>query len=217
MAFSPIASLGFFFRNVDKVDGGEYGRIPVAVGQFNTVFKAVKDYDKSIAKGTDAALSIFREAVNNPNALKRTGKVLGFLSEHVNGFIVASSAIQVMRAEDKEREVCIQAPMLGLMFLGEGICKRNYAKVANSATVKNAITKMSKTKVLGKVYNTIMKRNWGGKVGNIIRGITFLAFSIGFSTVGSKIGHNIADKIDSRKEQSMLKEASQNSELRMAA
>jgi len=217
MAFSPVASAGFFVRNVDKVEGGEYGRVPVAIGQLHTVFKAIKDYDKTIAQGSDAALSIFREAVNNPNALKRTGKVLGFLSEHVNGFIAASCALQVLRAEDKEREACIQAPMFGFMLWGERLCKRNYEKVANSATVKNAITKMSKTKVLGKVYDVIMKNNWGGKVGKIIKGLTFLTFSIGFSTGGSKIGHKIADRIDSRKEQSMLKEACQNNELRMAA
>lgn len=217
MAFSPVASAGFFVRNVDKVENGEYGRVPVAIGQLHTVFKSIKDYDKTIAQGSDAALSIFREAVHNPDALKRTGKVLGFLSEHVNGFIVASSVWQVLKAENKEREACIQAPMLGLMFLGEGLCKRNYAKVANSATVKNAIGKMSKTKVLGKVYDVIMKNNWGGKAGKIIKGLTFLAFSIGFSTVGSKIGHKIADKIDGGKEQSMLKESNLNNELRMAA
>ena len=215
MAFSPVASGIFAFRNVGKTERGEFGRAPVAAGQFKTIFDEIKAYDKTIAKGTESAINLIRETSGNKEALKGFDKVLGFCSENVNPLICLSSIIQVARADDQRKEAIIQAPTLGFMFFGERCCKTNWSKIAKF--FKNIAQKLSLTKLGGKIMKAIETHNMGGKVGEIVKGATFLTCSIGSSAIGNKIGHAIADKMDEHKEVSLFKENSADGSLKMAA
>ena len=203
MAFSPVASGIFAFRNVGKTERGEFGRAPVAAGQFKTIFDEIKAYDKTIAKGTESAINLIREASGNKDALKGVGKFLGFCSENVNPLICVSGLVQVARAKDQKKEGLIQGGTLGTMFLGEGLCKKHWAEIAEF--YKNIAKKLSMTKLGGKAMKAIETHNLGGKVGAVVKGGTFLACSIGSSTLGNKAVR------------SLLKDDTQDSSLRMAA
>lgn len=203
MVFSLFASGIFAFRNAGKTERGEIGRAPVAAGQFKSIFDEIKAYDKTIAKGTESAINLIRETSGNKEALKGVGKVLGFCSENVNPLICVSGLIQVARAEDQKKEAFIQGSTLGFMFTGEGLCKKYWGNI--SQFYKNMAKKMSVTKLGGKVLKSIETHNAGGKVGEIIKGVTFLTCSIGSSTIGNKIAH------------SLLKEDTADGSLRMAA
>jgi len=216
MAFSILATGFFAGRNTGRAKN-EPGRVPVALGQYKTVFDEIKAYDKTIAKGTESAINLVREASGNKEALKGIRKILGFCSENVNPLICVSSLVQVARAEDQKEEAVIQAGTLGFMFTGEALCKEYYEKVANSAPVKDSIKKLSESKAFNKAFNIIETHNLGGKIGEIVKAATFLTCSIGSSTIGNKIGHAIADKLDEKKEISLFKDDTSNGSLRMAA
>ena len=203
MAFSPVASGIFAFRNIGKTERGEYGRAPVAAGQFKSIFEEIKAYDKTIAKGTESAINLIREASGNKEALKGIGKFLGFCSENVNPLICVSSIVQVARAEDQKKEGLIQGGTIGAMFLGEGLCKKHWKQIKQFFI--NAAKKLSLTNFGSKIMKAIETHNAGGKVGAIIKGATFLTCSIGSSTLGNKAVR------------SLLKDNTTDSSLKMAA
>ena len=203
MAFSPVASGIFAFRNVGKTERGEIGRAPVAAGQFKSVFEEIKAYDKTIAKGTESAINLIREASGNKDALKGVGKFLGFCSENVNPLICVSSIIQVARAEDQKKEGLIQGGTLGTMFFGEGMCKKYWPQIEQF--YKNIAKKISLTKLGGKAMKAIETHNLGGKVGAVVKGGSFLTCSIGCSTLGNKAMR------------SLLKDDAEGNSLKMAA
>ena len=195
MAFSPVASGIFAFRNVGKNERGEIGRAPVAAGQFKTIFDEIKTYDKTIAKGTESAINLVREASGNKDALKGVGKFLGFCSENVNPLICVSSIVQVARAEDQKKEGLIQGGTLLPMFLGEGLFKKHWSQIKQFYI--NIAKKISLTELGGKAMKAIETHNMGGKVGAIVKGGSFLTCSIGCSTLGNKVMRSLLkDDVD---------------------
>lgn len=182
--FSPVASGVFAFRNIGKTENGEIGRAPVAVGQIAGVWKEIGRYDKTIAMGTKNALNILREVAGDSKTLKYAGKTIEFLSNNVNPLICASSVVKVAMSDDKDRTLKEEIGSLGFMFAGEHLISKNYDKIANSKTVTNTLDKMSKSSIFKNMFKTIAKKNWGGKIGSIIKGLSFVTVSIGSSCVG---------------------------------
>lgn len=185
--FSPVASGIFAFRNIGKTENGEIGRAPVAVGQITGVLKEIGKYDKTIALGTKNAVQILRDVAGDSSALKYAGKTVEFLSNNVNPLICASSAIKIAMSDDKEQTLKEEIGSLGCMFAGEHLISKNYDKIANSKTVTETIEKLSKSKYLKPMFESIEKHNWGGKIGAIIKGLSFVTVSIGSSCVGLEL------------------------------
>lgn len=194
--FSPVASGIFAFRNVGKAENGEIGRAPVAVGQFAGIVKEIGKYDKTIALGTKNALQILQDVAGDSKALKYAGKTVDFLSSHVNPLICVSSGIKVAMSDDKERTLKEEAGSLAFMFAGETLISKNYDKIAKSRTVTNTIDKMSKSSLFKPMFKTIAKHNWGGKIGAIIKGLSFVTVSIGSSCIGLDITKSLLKTTD---------------------
>lgn len=194
--FSPIASGIFAFRNIGKTENGEIGRAPVAVGQVAGVLKEIGKYDKTIAMGTKNAVQILQEVAGDSKALRYAGKTVEFLSNNINPLICASSVVKVAMSDDKERTFKEELGSLGFMFAGEHLISKNYEKLATSKTVQNTIEKMSKSDVLKPLFESIAKHKWGGKIGAIIKGLTFVTVSIGSSCVGLELTKSLLKTTD---------------------
>lgn len=182
--FSPVASGVFAFRNIGKTENGEIGRAPVAVGQVAGIIKEIGKYDKTIAIGTKNALNVLRDVAGDSKALKYAGKTVEFLSNNINPLICVSSVVKVAMSEDKERTLKEEIGSLGCMFAAEYAVSKNYDKIANSQAVKTTVKKISDSNIFKPLFKTIAKNNWGGKVGSIIKGLTFVTASIGASCIG---------------------------------
>jgi len=187
--FSPVASGIFAIRNVGKTENGEIGRAPVAVGQAAGIFKEIAKYDNTIAMGAKNAINAFREISGESKALGYAGKAVNFFSNNINPLICASSALKVAMAQDrdKDRVLAEEAGMLAFMFTGETLVAKNYDKVVNSKTVTNMLDKASKSTMFKSVFEAIEKNKMGGKIGAIVKGVTFLTASIGCSNIGSDL------------------------------
>lgn len=194
--FSPVASGIFAIRNVGKVENGELGRAPVVVGQFAGVMKEISKYDKTIGVGAKNALSVFKDIAGDSKALKYGGKAVEFMSNNINPLICASSVIKIANSQDKELTFREELGSLGTMFLCENLVAKNYDKLANSKTVTDTISKMSKSKTFEPIFKMIAKRNWGGKVGSIIKGLTFVTASIGGSMIGLEATKSLLKNTD---------------------
>lgn len=194
--FSPVASGIFAFRNIGKTENGEVGRAPVAVGQVAGVLKEIGKYDKTIAMGTKNAVQIIQDVAGDSKALKYAGKTVEFLSNNINPLICASSVVKVAMSDDKEKTFKEELGSLGFMFAGEHLISKNYEKIATSKTVQNTIDKMSKSSVFKPMFEKIAKHNWGGKIGAIIKGLTFVTVSIGSSCVGLELTKSLLKTTD---------------------
>ena len=194
--FSPVASGVFAFRNIGKTENGEIGRAPVAVGQVAGLIKEIGRYDKTIAMGTKNALNVLRDVAGDSKALKYAGKTVEFLSNNINPLICVSSVVKVAMSENKEQTLKEEIGSLGCMFAAEYAVSKNYDKIANSQAVKNTVKKMSETSIFKPIFKTIAKHNWGGKVGSIIKGLTFVTASIGASCVGLELTRSFLKSVD---------------------
>lgn len=194
--FSPVASGIFAFRNIGKTENGEIGRAPVAVGQVAGVLKEIGKYDKTIAMGTKNAVQILQDVAGDSKALKYAGKTVEFLSNNINPLICASSVVKVAMSDDKEKTFKEELGSLGFMFAGEHLISKNYEKLATSKTVQNTLEKMSKSGVFKPMFESITKHKWGGKIGAIIKGLTFVTVSIGSSCVGLELTKSLLKTTD---------------------
>lgn len=202
--FSPVASGIFAFRNIGKTENGEIGRAPVAVGQVAGIWKEIGKYDKTIAMGTKNAINILQDVVGSESkALKYAGKTIEFLSNNINPLICASSVVKVAMSDDKEKTFKEELGSLAFMFTGEHLISKNYEKLATSKTVQNAIEKMSKSSMFKPVFETIAKNNWSGKIGAIIKGLTFVTVSIGSSCVGLELTKSLLKTTDKNGKESL--------------
>ena len=66
---NAVSSLIFAYRNVGKTQNGEIGRAPVAAAQGINVLSEVARYNKAIAKGTEAATSMFSNLAKHNKAV----------------------------------------------------------------------------------------------------------------------------------------------------
>lgn len=202
--FSPVASGIFAFRNIGKTENGEIGRAPVAVGQVAGIWKELGKYDKTIAMGTKNAIQILQDVAGDSKALRYAGKTVEFLSNNINPLICASSVVKVAMSDDKEKTFKEELGSLAFMFAGEHLISKNYNNIANSKTVQNTLKKMSKSGVFKPVFETIAKHKWGGKIGAIIKGLTFVSVSIGSSCLGLELTKSLMKTMDKNGKESIV-------------
>lgn len=189
--FSAVASGIFAARNVDKTKNGDIGRSTVALGQTAGLVQEVAKYDNIVAKGARSALSVFSDLAKENKAFEYAGKATKFAINNVNPLICASGVVKTAMSDDKVGTGISEAAALSTMFLGEAAVKHNYDKLANSATCKNLIEKVSKTKA----FKFLEKHNLAGKAGMVIKGLTFVAASMTAYSAGKAVGDDIADKV----------------------
>jgi len=193
--FSAVASGIFAVRNAKKTENGEVGRSAVTLGQTAGVVQEVAKYDGAIAKTARSACSVFSDLAKENKAFEYAGKVTKFAVNNVNPLICVSGVIKTAMADDKVTTGITEAAALSAMFAGEGLTKKYYESIVNSKTCKNILKKASETKGLKNIFKYIEKHKLGGKIGAVIKGVTFIAASITSYNVGEKIGKDVAKDI----------------------
>jgi hypothetical protein len=194
MPYSDVATVGFVFRNGQKVSNGDAGRIPVLVGQTVNAVKAGADSGKAIAKPAQAVIDVCNEVAKTDKLFNGLSKVVKFASDNVNPLIVASSGLKVALAkkEDKKRTFITEAGCVAGMFLGEGWMKKNLVGVLD-------------------------KMNVSGKWKPIVKGLAFITGSITCSTIGQKLGEKISDAFETPVEKNARLKKQQMAEIKKSA
>lgn len=193
--FSAVASGVFAIRNVNKTENGEVGRSAVALGQTAGVVQEIAKYDGAIASTARSAVSVFSDMAKQNKALEYAGKFTQFAVNNVNPLICVSGVIKTAMSDDKMETGITEAGALGAMFLGEGLVKKHYDKAIKTDTCNNILNKLSETKGIKKVFEYLSKNKLNGKVGTIIKGLTFLTASISSYNIGEEIGKDLAKDI----------------------
>ena len=189
MSATAVSSLIFACRNVDKTKGGEIGRAPVAAAQGIKVANEVVRYNKALSTGADAAISAFDTIAKHSKVVDYGLKGVRWAVNNVNPLICVSSGIKTLTAEDKISTAIKEVGALSTMFAGEAIAKK---LLNNKELHKNIATKL--TEYAPKLM-TKAKPLFSGKIGNIIKGLTFVGASIASYTVGEKLGNNLANEV----------------------
>lgn len=174
MAFSDVATVGFVFRNGQKVNNGDASRIPVLAGQVVNAVKAGAESGKPLfATPCQAIINTTGEVAKADPLFNGLCKSVNWASRYVNPLIAASSGLKVVLAkkEDRTKTLITESGCLGGMFLAEGWMKKNLVGILDKLPIS-------------------------AKWKPIVKGLTFIAGSIGFSTLGAKIGKYIADRAD---------------------
>lgn len=193
--FSAIASGIFAYRNADKTKNGEIGRSAVTFGQTAGLLQEMAKYDGLVANTARSALSVFSDLAKQNKAFEYAGKATQFAINNVNPLICASGAIKTAMSDDKVGTGVTEAAALSAMFAGEGMIKKYYDEVASSKTTKNLIQKMSENKYLKPAFEYLEKHKLTGKVGSVIKGLTFVGGSMSSYAIGHKLGEPIADRV----------------------
>ena len=165
--FSAISSAIFAYRNVGKTQRGEIGRAPVAAAQAISVANEVAHYNSKIAKGADAAISVFNDMAKKSKVMNGVVKATKWGVHNVNPLICISSGIKVATSDDKVSTAIKEVGALTTMFAGEAIAKRALPELVKKLPV-------------------------GGRVGAVIKGLGFVAASIASYAIGEKLGGDLA-------------------------
>ncbi len=165
MSFSNVATVGFAIRNVDKTTSGDWGRLPVAIGQTVNAVKAGTEYSTLLKKG----VNVYKVATESSGPIfKGFTKGVLFVSNHINPMIMVSSGFNILTAKKEERKKTFfsEAGCIAGMFLGEGWMKKNLNPIIEKLPVSN-------------------------KWKPVIKGLIFIGGSIGSSTIGQILGEKI--------------------------
>lgn len=166
---NAVSSLIFACRNVNKTENGEIGRAPVAAAQSINVLNQVSKYNKVIAKGTDAAVSVFEDLAKKSKPVDYAVKGVKWATKNVNPLICVSGGIKVAMSDDKSSAAIKEIAALSTMFAGETAAKKLLPKIVEKLPV-------------------------GHKVGGVIKGLLFVGASIASYSAGEKLGANLAEE-----------------------
>lgn len=177
MAFSDVATVGFAIRNVDKTSSGDWGRLPVAIGQTVNAAKAGSEYaakhDNCIFRVLKQVCKTTKKFLEKDSVFKGVSGGVEFISNNINPLIVVSSGYNVLTAKKEERKKTLfsEAGCIAGMFLGEGWMKKNLNPIIEKLPVSN-------------------------KWKPVIKGLIFIGGSIGSSTIGQILGEKIYNNWD---------------------
>lgn len=193
--FSAVASGIFAYRNADKTKNGDVGRGAVTYGQTAGLVQEVAKYDGAIANSARSALSVFSDLAKQNKAFEYAGKVTQFAVNNVNPLICASGVVKTAMSDDKVKTGITETTALSAMFLGEGMIKKYYEDVASSKTVQDGIKQFSESRIGKPIFEYLEKHKLKGKVGAIIKGLTFVAGSMTSYSIGQELGNPIAHRV----------------------
>jgi hypothetical protein len=194
---NAVASTIFCVRNTKKVENGDIGRVPVAIGQARNVVNSIMSCDNAAGKAANAAVDSFNVASKHEKLLKYVGKGVKFMGDNINPLIVAAAGIKVLTSDDKASAVIQQSSSLGAMFAFEGLMKGHLqGTVANAlADVNKLRDKKGFEKTFQTVDTVLEKCNLKGKVGKIVYGVAFVVGSCTAYGVGEKFGNVLVDRV----------------------
>lgn len=193
--FSAVASGIFAYRNADKTKNGDVGRGAVTYGQTAGLVQEIAKYDGAIANSARSAVSVFSDLAKQNKAFEYAGKVTQFAVNNVNPLICASGVVKTAMSDDKVKTGITETTALSAMFLGEGMIKRHYEDVASSKTVQDGIKQFSESRIGKPIFEYLEKHKLKGKVGAIIKGLTFVAGSMTSYSIGQELGNPIAHRV----------------------
>lgn len=193
--FSAVASGIFAYRNADKTQNGDVGRGAVTYGQTAGLIQEVAKYDGAIANSARSAVSVFSDLAKQNKAFEYAGKVTQFAVNNVNPLICASGVVKTAMSDDKVKTGITETTALSAMFLGEGMIKKYYEDVASSKTVQDGIKQFSESRIGKPIFEYLEKHKLKGKVGAIIKGLTFVAGSMTSYSIGQELGNPIAHRV----------------------
>lgn len=193
--FSAVASGIFAYRNANKTKNGDVGRGAVTYGQTAGLVQEVAKYDGAIANSARSALSVFSDLAKQNKAFEYAGKVTQFAVNNVNPLICASGVVKTAMSDDKVKTGITETTALSAMFLGEGMIKRHYEDVVSSKTVQDGIKQFSESRIGKPIFEYLEKHKLKGKVGAIIKGLTFVAGSMTSYSIGQELGNPIAHRV----------------------
>ena len=193
--FSAVASGIFAYRNADKTKDGDVGRGAVTYGQTAGLVQEVAKYDGAIANSARSAVSVFSDLAKQNKAFEYAGKATQFAINNVNPLICASGVVKTAMSDDKIKTGITETAALSAMFLGEGMIKRHYDDVASSKIVQDGIKKLSESKIGKPIFEYLEKHKLKGKVGAIVKGLTFVAGSMTSYSIGQELGKPIANRV----------------------
>lgn len=193
--FSAVASGIFAYRNADKTKNGDVGRGAVTYGQTAGLVQEVAKYDGAIANSARSASSVFSDLAKQNKAFEYAGKVTQFAVNNVNPLICASGVVKTAMSDDKVKTGITETTALSAMFLGEGMIKKYYEDVASSKTVQDGIKQFSESRIGKPIFEYLEKHKLKGKVGAIIKGLTFVAGSMTSYSIGQELGNPIAHRV----------------------
>ena len=190
MSANAVSSFIFACRNVDKTKGGEIGRAPVAAAQGIKVANEVVRYNKALSSGADAAISAFDKLAKKSRVVDYGMKGVKWAVNNVNPLICISSGIKVAASEDKLSTTIKEVGALSTMFAGEAIAKQILNNKDLHKTILDKATEKA-PKLMAKIAPKL-----SGRIGNIIKGLTFVGASIASYTVGEKIGNALCEEVN---------------------
>ncbi len=193
--YSAVASSFFAVRNAKKTENGEVGRSAVALGQVAGVIQEIAKYDGAIASTAKSACSIFSNMQKQNKAFEYAGKFTKFAVNNVNPLICVSGGIKTLTSDDKVGTGITEAAALSAMFLGEGLTKKHYDKMITSKTCQNLLQKAKDTRILKPVFEYIKMNKLGGKIGLVLKGVTFVIASMSSYAIGEYFGKDIAKDV----------------------
>lgn len=182
---NPIASTIFCVRNTDKVENGDLGRVPVALGQGRNVVNSILALENNVGKKTQTTVDTLKVASKNEALLKYFGKSVNYFGEHVNFLICASAGLKVMTAEDKKSAAIEQTSALTTMFAVEKQMKKHMDSIKDIKGIDRLAAKISE-----------FSKSIGCKNGIpvALKGIFFVTGSVTAYNAGEKFGIIVANK-----------------------
>jgi len=179
-----VSSTIFCIRNTDKVENGDYGRVPVAALQLCNVGKSIMSFDNAV--------------------LKYSGKAINFASDHINPLICVSSGIKVLNLDDKSSALVEQASALSGMFATEALMKKYLQTGIDKSIeqVKKLENKKGFEKTFKNVAEFIGKHKLEGKIPKVLYGVLFVLGSCTGWNEMEKFGKTLTSNIkeEGRKE-----------------
>lgn len=192
-----VASTIFCVRNADKVENGDLGRVPVAIGQARNVANSIMSFDNAVGRGAQTAVNAFNSAAKNEALFKYMGKAVNFVGDHINPLICVSSGIKVLNSDDKASAFVTQASALSGMFFVEGMMKKHLQEGIDKTFEKASALDEEKGagKIAKRAVNFLEKHNLKGKLPKVLYGVTFVVGSCTGYNYGEKLGNAIVNDI----------------------
>lgn len=185
--YSALASTIFAVRNYDKAANGDIGRGAVAAAQAVGVAQEVAKSNK--------AVSVFSDLSKHSKAFGHVAKVAKFAADNVNPLICVSAGIKTAMSDDKVKTGITEATALTAMFTGEALMKANYGKIIKSTAFRNTLAKAAKSKFLKPIFKYVNNHKLQGKIGTILKAVTFIAASMTAYSIGQKYGDQLSDRV----------------------
>ena len=176
--YDVAKSLGFGVRNDVKAMGnGSDADVRAVVGGIQT---------------TNAGTSIFAEAKKGSTLSQTASNAAKYVSKAVNPLLCVAGVARVAASKDRPSTAIEEICGMGTMFGVEGVMKQQFKEgsvLAECSLMKSSIENFNK-------YcsnNKFLSRFKAGTLGNLVKGLAFIAGSMSAYAVGQSIGSKIAD------------------------